>query len=250
MRAGHSYDRAFLRYAAQSSAYSARSITARLGAQLRPESVLDVGCAAGTWLDAWTRAGVTDVHGIDGDYVDRALLEIPEASFTPVDLDVPFDLGRRFDLVQSLEVAEHLEAASSAAFAQSLARHARRYLLFSAAPPGQGGERHINERPYEFWRERFESLGFATVDAVRPAIQADRGISYWYRYNTLLFVRAEIVSELGAELGERLVPPGRPIEDVSPLGFRLRKALVRQLPNAVQHEIARLKARLLPTGRL
>jgi hypothetical protein len=152
--------------------------------------------------------------------------------------------------VQSLEVAEHLSPSASAGFVQSLARHALRCVLFSAAPPGQGGELHVNERPYEFWCEQFERLGFATVDAVRPAIAGDRRISYWYRYNTLLFVRAEIVPELGPELRDRLVPPGRSVEDVSPLGFRLRKAIVRRLPSAVQHEIARLKARILPTGRL
>jgi SAM-dependent methyltransferase len=243
------YDRTFLQYTAQSSAHAARVITARLGAQLRPTSVLDVGCAAGTWLRAWMQNGVADVRGIDGDHVDRDLLEIPQAAFTPVDLNAPFDLGRRFDLVQSLEVAEHLEASSSAVFAECIARHARRCVLFSAAPPGQGGEHHVNERPYEFWRERFESLGFATFDAIRPAISGDAHISWWYRYNTLLFVRDEIVSGLEPDLREHRVPRGQPIRDVSPPGFRIRKALVRRLPHAVQHEIARLKARLLPTGR-
>jgi SAM-dependent methyltransferase len=249
MTAARAYDRAFLQYTARSSAYAARAITARLAAQLAPASVLDVGCAAGTWLHAWTQAGVADIHGIDGDHVDRDLLEIPGASFTPVDLNAPFDLGRRFDLVQSLEVAEHLDASTSNAFAECLARHAGRYVLFSAAPPGQGGENHINERPYEFWRERFEGLGFATLDAVRPAIAHDARISTWYRYNTLLFVRDEIVPELEPGLGTCRVPPGRAIADLSPLGFRIRKALVRRLPSAAQHAIARLKARVFPTGR-
>jgi hypothetical protein len=35
-------------------------------------------------------------------------------------------------------------------FVYCLARHARRFVLFSAAPPGQGGEFHVNERPFEY----------------------------------------------------------------------------------------------------
>jgi hypothetical protein len=47
-------------------------------------------------------------------------------------------LDRRFDLVQSLEVAEHITPAASEAFVEDLARHAERFVLFSAAPPGKG----------------------------------------------------------------------------------------------------------------
>jgi hypothetical protein len=33
-------------------------------------------------------------------------------------------------------------------------------VLFSAAPPGQGGEHHVNERTYEFWRGLFARHGY------------------------------------------------------------------------------------------
>src|SRR5262245_6598078 len=145
----HTYNKEFMQYAAQSSAYSAISIATTLHKKIKLDSVLDVGCATGTWLQAWKRLGISDLHGVDGEYVDRRHLE-PDLAFTALDLNAPFDLGRQFDLVQSLEVGEHIEERASEKFAECLARHARSYILFSAAPPGQGGEYHINEQPFEF----------------------------------------------------------------------------------------------------
>ncbi len=246
----YTYNNAFLQYAAHSSAYSAHVITSILNAELAVESVLDVGCAMGTWLHAWRDSGVADYHGVDGDYVDRGKLEIPAAAFTAVDLNATFDLGRKFDLVQSLEVAEHVEPRAAEAFVDSLARHASRYILFSAAPPGQGGEFHINEQSYDYWREKLDRRGFVVVDALRPIIADDARISYWYRYNAFLFVRREALDGAPPGLRDKLVAEGAPLIDVSPLTFRIRKALVRRLPYGAQQEIARLKARFFPTGRL
>jgi len=243
------YDNSFIEYAAQSSAYSANAVTSFLSPHLKPVSVLDIGCAAGTWLRFWGDRGVTDRHGVDGDYVDRALLEIPQTSFTPHDLNQPFDLGRRFDLVESFEVAEHVQRASSPVFADNMARHSAKYVLFSAAPPGQGGEYHVNERPYDFWRKLMAERGFAAVDCVRPAILEDAKVSYWYRYNMFLYVRREFLGELPPALASHVVPDGTALTDVSPLTFQMRKAVIGMLPYAAQHRIAWLKARLLPTGR-
>ena len=246
----HAYNSEFMQYAAQSSAYAAETITTLIAREVQIESVLDVGCAQGTWLRAWSRRGVADYCGIDGDYVDRSRLEIPSANFTPIDLNKGFELGRQFDLVQSLEVAEHLAPESSGAIAESLARHAKSYVLFSAAPPGQGGEFHINERPYEYWRGLFATQGFVAVDAIRPAVIQDQAISYWYRYNMFLFVRRTCLNRLSAPLLARVEPDERELSDLSPVSFRMRKAIVMRLPRRVQHQVARLKSKFLPTGRL
>jgi SAM-dependent methyltransferase len=246
----YAYNDNFMQYAAQSSAYSAAAISSILCRWLKVDSVLDVGCARGTWLRAWADRGVDDLHGVDGNYVDRRMLEVPAWLFTAVDLNDSFNLGRQFDLVQSLEVGEHIKESASEAFAESIVRHTRRYVLFSAAPPGQGGEYHINEQPYEFWQNKFERRGFATLDAVRPAIAGDTRISYWYRYNSMLFIRRELLPDIQDDMRATLLRPGDRIKDLSPLPFRLRKAVVRCLPNRVQHKIARLKCKFLPTGQI
>ena len=134
------------------------------------------------------------------------------------------------------------------AIVDSVAGHACCYVLFSAVPPGQGGLFHVNEQPYDFWRSALSDNGFVAIDAVRPAIGGDGRISYWYRYNTFLYVRREAVRELPASLLDSVVPDDMPLADVSPLAFRARKAVVRRL--SMQNEIARLKAKIFPTGRI
>jgi hypothetical protein len=84
-----------MQYAADSSDYSAQVITAHRASLLGVSSVLDVGCASGTWLRVWLECGVTDIHGIDGEYVSRPSPRISQDKFTATDLDCAFDLGRQ-----------------------------------------------------------------------------------------------------------------------------------------------------------
>lgn len=244
----YEYEKSFLEHAARSGRYSSTKIIRLLQSYFAVGSVLDVGCATGTWLRAWQALGVGDIHGVDGLYISPETLEIPRAKYTAVDLNRAFDLGRTFDLVQSLEVAEHLEPEQSENFVYCLAAHAERFVLFSAAPPGQGGEFHINERSYEYWRDLFERRGFVTADPIRPLIMGERTISYWYRYNVLLFVRRECLAGL-PDLAKTVIDAHEAIRDVSPPSFRWRKAVLRVLPGWLQHKLARLKANHFPTRR-
>lgn len=240
----HTYDTHFMDYTAQSSRYSARTIVAKLRDAMPVASVLDIGCARGTWLDEWSKAGATDVFGVDGDYVKPEQLIIPPDRFRAADLSKPIDLGRRFELVQSLEVAEHVNAASADTFVENLARHATGAILFSAAPPGQGGEFHVNEQPYEYWREKFRRAGYQPYDYLRPLIGDDSAISFWYRYNVVLYLTDERAAALSEALRATRVGVDAPIADISPPLFRLRKLAVRALPFGMQQMLARLKARM------
>ena len=117
--------------------------------------------------------------------------------FRPTDVASSFRLGRTFDLVQCLEVAEHLDPSASETLVDNLVAHAP-IVVFSAAPPGQGGENHINERPYEFWRDLFEKRGYSLFDFLRPQIRLRLDVEHWYRYNMLVFVRHDAVDFAGA----------------------------------------------------
>jgi SAM-dependent methyltransferase len=244
----HTYDTHFMDYTAQSSRYSARTIVAKLRAVLPATSVLDVGCARGTWLDEWSKAGAADVFGVDGDYVKPEQLIVPAEKFRAADLSRPIDLGRRFDLVQSLEVAEHVSAASADTFVDNLVNHASGAILFSAAPPGQGGEFHVNEQPYAYWRERFRRHGYEPYDFIRPLIAGDAGVSFWYRYNVVLYLSGARAAALPEAVRATRVDDAAPIADNSPALFKLRKLAVRALPFGVQQMLARLKARLQSTS--
>ncbi len=238
----HLYTDEFYDYIDADSHRSATRLIDRGLHWLSPSSVLDVGCGRGAWLRHWLKAGVEDICGVDGDYVSRNQLGFAAQHFVEQDLSLPFDLGRRFDLVQSLEVAEHLPSSASEEFVRSLANHGDQ-ILFSAAVPGQGGEHHVNERPLDYWRDRFATFGFRCFDCVRPKVAGDEGIKPWYRYNSLLYVRGEAAEMLPEEVLAAEVEPGAPIHDVSSLPWRLRRALVARLPRNAVTRIAQFNAR-------
>lgn len=238
----YEYAADFYRYLAPLALRSAERVVPHLKAALTIESVADFGCGQGAWLNVWRAAGVA-VLGVDGPYVDRSRLLIEPAEFHAADLGEPIDLGRRFGLVQSLEVAEHLPREKARQFVDTLCRHGS-CVLFSAAVPGQGGEQHINEQPLSYWRRLFGDNGYAAIDYLRPLIFADREVQWWYRYNTLLYVKEDHIAVLPpAVRGSRVDDEAAP-RNYYPLHRRVRNALIRQLPPDAANRLARLKASL------
>jgi SAM-dependent methyltransferase len=203
-------------------------------------SVADFGCGQGAWLDVWRQLGVSDVVGVDGAYVDCGSLLIPASCFRPADLGRPVALGRTFDLVQSLEVAEHLPESSAATFVETLTSHSQ-LVLFSAAPPGQGGEHHVNEQPYTFWRTLFAARNYAMIDLLRPRLLLNTQIEAWYRYNTFVFAHRDLLQTFARQTLAAIIPDGAGVPDVSPLPYRLRKRVIRSLPVSVSTACAVLK---------
>lgn len=240
----YEYDEVFYRYINQGATDSARALIPALLAALPVTiaSVLDVGCGAGAWLREWKALDVR-VLGLDGDYVRRDKLLIGDDEFATADLAKGFALDEKFDLVQSLEVAEHLPPESAADFVASLCRHGD-MVLFSAAPPGQGGENHLNEQPYDYWRALFQHQGFDMYDPVRRTVLGRPEVKPWYRYNTFLYVNKRSVPELRAALSAFHVPEGEKVADISPALYRFRKHLIRLLPVKAGTSLAILKKNL------
>jgi SAM-dependent methyltransferase len=191
-------------------------------------SVLDVGCGPGVWLAEWSRIGVKEVVGVDGDYVPRNTLAIPAGAFRAIDISQPFDLGQHFDLVLCLEVAEHIPEAHSDTLIDNLCRHGD-LILFSAAIPGQGGEFHVNEQPYEHWRTKFTARGYTVFDCARRPVAGLKEIEPWYRFNTFLFANENGQSRLSDRARRDIVEASRPLEILAPWKWRMR-CYVRSRP--------------------
>src|SRR5215208_2273917 len=171
----------------EGSRLSARVVVPLVLELVQARSVIDVGCGTGDWLSVFQENGVTDIWGIDGAYVDRQLLKIPQERFVPADLKQPIHLDRTFDLVASLEVAEHLSSTNAEIFVNSLAGLGP-VVLFSAAIPYQGGDNHVNEQWPEYWVEIFKNKGYIVVDALRRKIWNNEDVQPWYAQNVFLFV--------------------------------------------------------------
>src|SRR6266550_726804 len=109
----------------KSARRSAREIVPLVLNLMKPQSVIDVGCGVGTWLSVFKEYGVENFLGVDGDWLDKRMLEIPEERFLSFDLNKPFYVDKTFDLVVSLEVAEHLLPDSAETFIDSLTQLGR-----------------------------------------------------------------------------------------------------------------------------
>jgi hypothetical protein len=218
---GRSYSAEFYRLIEEGSFRSAQRVLPHLLELTPPHSLVDVGCGIGTWLKAARDLGVIDIFGVDGAYVDRRMLRIPEAHFKAVDLSRPFTLNRTFDVALSLEVAEHLPEASAQPFVESLTRLAP-VVLFSAAVPKQVGENHTNEQWQTYWVERFAKAGYVALDCIRRRVWDDPDVEWWYAQNMLLMVRSDHL-EASPVLRQECERTG-PYDLVHPRGYLSRLA--------------------------
>jgi SAM-dependent methyltransferase len=179
------------------------------------QSVVDIGCGSGVWLNVFKKFGVEDILGADGLHVPQEILAIPTERFVRFDLSQPFSFSRSFDLVVSLEVAEHLPEKSAATFVTSLTQLGP-MILFSAAIPFQGGTNHVNEQWPEYWSDLFEKSDYMPVDCLRDRLWREEAVDWWYAQNMLVFIQRNYIDSrpsLKSELREGF---GKPLARVHP----------------------------------
>src|SRR6266699_6224932 len=190
MQEAEAYTSEFFQILHSESNLSAMAVIPLVLELYRPASVVDVGCGLGGWLAAFQAYGVEDILGIDGDYIDRKMLDIPPEHFKAIDISRPFTLDRTYDLAVCLEVAEHLAPEHATGFVESLTRLAP-VILFSAAIPLQGGTNHLNEQWPDYWANHFNDNGYVAVDCLRKKVWQDDQVEWWYAQNILLFSKKD-----------------------------------------------------------
>jgi len=150
----------FARWGRANAAYvaSARVIADELQRQLAPRRLVDVGCGCGVYAERFARLGV-EVVAIDGVRAPAAAGFGVEVAIR--DLTAPLvDEWGRFDLALCLDVGEHIPKELCDVFLDNLCGLADT-LVLSCAPPGQGGDHHVNEQPKRWWIARLAEHGFA-----------------------------------------------------------------------------------------
>ena len=188
------YTPKFFGWAVDRTRTSAQTIAPLVLRRVEPQSIVDVGCGIGVWLEVFAQNGVEDYIGVDGPWVPPDALRIPRERFVTARLDRPLQLHRRFDLAVALEVAEHLPEHRAPGFVANLVELAP-CVLFSAAIPHQGGTDHVNEQWPDYWAQLFLAHGYAAVDGIRPLIWSNRDILPFYRQNIVIFAAPEAIAE-------------------------------------------------------
>ena len=150
----------------------------------KPNSYLDLGCGESYLVELMGKLlGEDNAVGVD--------LDEGSESVITHDLTIPLNLSRKFDMVVSLEVGEHLPEESADTYCDTIANHVGRWLVFSAAQPGQTGYEHINCKPKSYWRGKLEARGLESDEYYTQFISSLWGkfVPYSWAYNNLMIFK-------------------------------------------------------------
>jgi hypothetical protein len=140
-----------------------------------------------------------DVYGVDGNAPDDQLLIDPD-QFERADISDGI-MCHGYDLAMCLEVGEHLPAEDAPKLVHGLAQ--AKFVLWSAAVPGQRGVDHINEQWPTWWAEFFADEGFHCSLDVRDEFWNDQTIAPFYRQNVCLYGRPADLLHAGMTMSLR-----------------------------------------------
>lgn len=159
--------------------------------EFSPENVIDFGCAIGTYLEPFYENNI-EIQGIDANEGAFNHAVVPTKYLEHHDLREKYDSEKKYDLVISIEVAEHIPEKFSDTFVETLCNTSKEYIVMTAAPPGQGGTHHVNEKPREYWIDLFEKRDFnhqkKNVEELRNKISVD---DVWHvKKNLFVFKKA------------------------------------------------------------
>jgi len=82
-----------------------------------------------------------------------------------IDLSKEWGGVNLYPVVICTETAEHIPELHADAVVRNVACRATRYIVWSAAQPGQGWPGHVNLQPPAYWLERFARHGWAPDEA-------------------------------------------------------------------------------------
>jgi 2-polyprenyl-3-methyl-5-hydroxy-6-metoxy-1,4-benzoquinol methylase len=148
-----------------------------------PQTVLDVGCGPGIYVDALREQGVT-AFGIDTDKRIVARDYLKQQSL--------FECTDTAELVMCLEVAEHIPEDQADAIVRSITAMVELggLLIWSAAQPGQGGTSHINCQPKQYWLDLLTAYGLVQETEIETQLLEEISKGYhmgWFLQNAMVF---------------------------------------------------------------
>lgn len=136
---------------------SFRKIADRIVKDIRPNSVLDAGCAYGFLVEALRQQGV-EAYGIDisTHAIQNVHPDIHEYCWVG---SVADPLPRKYDLIVSIEVLEHLSQGEAERALDNICQYTDD-ILFSSTPFDYKEVTHFNVQPPEYWSALFAKNGF------------------------------------------------------------------------------------------
>ena len=160
--------------------------------KFNPKYVFDIGCGSGQWLDEYRKYNVL-TKGVEGS--SNAFIEMSdETKEVVLELDLRDKIEEEdynIDFVQSFEVAEHIEEEYADIFLHNLIKDDPDTVLLTAAPPGQGGFKHVNLQERYYWMKKMKDNGYLfnqdLLNEIRGWGEPDE-CPVWWRSNLMVFI--------------------------------------------------------------
>ena len=129
-------------------------------------SVIDFGGGPGGYLTGFRSRGVKphDLITVEPHHLGKCLFAGVEQLTTDIFTE---PVNRTLDMVMTVEVAEHIPSFLHAQLIDWLIVHTRRWLVFTAAHPGQAGEGHVGCKSPAEWRRDITRDGRVVFDQNR-----------------------------------------------------------------------------------
>lgn len=157
----------------------------------KPDSVADVGCGIGIYLQLLKEMGAKRVFGLEG--TDNALKQAIVPVIEKHDLRLPFQPKDSFEIVLCLEVAEHIHDVYADTMVNTIVELCQKggTIIFTAAVPRQGGFHHINLKPRKYWIEKFNTVGCQFKEILTEDIRKELQLKVlpWLKSNLMVFIK-------------------------------------------------------------
>lgn len=149
------------------------------------KTMLDVGCGPGGQVKTAISLGI-DAEGVDGD--PRVVAEadgivINECDFTKDTFE------REVDFIWSVEFLEHVKEEFQENYMKTFAKAKHVFVTF--APPGKGGNHHVNLKPASYWVETFAKYGLEYDEEITNQIKAASTMQREFVKRNGLYFRAK-----------------------------------------------------------
>ncbi len=132
-------------------------IADRIVTDIRPSTVLDVGCAMGFLVEGLRQRGV-EAYGVD---ISEYAIQKVDPSIRPYCWvgSIAEAFPRKYDLIVCIEVLEHIPPSKADEAVKNCCLHSDN-VLFSSTPFDYKEFTHLNVRPPEYWADLFARHGF------------------------------------------------------------------------------------------
>lgn len=188
------YDDKFMKIALYAELTSAKVMANTIYKKLKPKTLIDVGCGPGHFANEFKRLGKDKISVTATDFSKAAEKFInPNVIFILKDLRTPLNLKKKYDITLCLEVIEHIDEKYEEVLCKNLVDLTKKYLIITAALPGQFGLNHVNCKPRDYWITKFADLGLVYNELLTNQMIStwitnhSRMVAFYFIKNFLVF---------------------------------------------------------------